>query len=388
MQQRQLKYGCNPNQLSARIYIEEGELPLTILNGNIGYINLLDALNGYQLVRELKQAVKQPAAASFKHVSPAGAAIAKKLSESEAQAFFVSTCDLSDIASAYARARGTDRVSSFGDFIALSDECDESCARLIRPEVSDGIIAPSYTKQALEILSKKRNGAYNIVKIDSSYTPGEIERRQVYGITFEQHRNDITIDEEMLKDIVTKNTCLTEDAKRDLLIALITLKYTQSNSVCYTNGGQTIGVAAGQQSRIHCTNLAGDKADRFNLRLSENVLSLPFKPSISRPDRDNAVDMYVSSAHKELLENWQHYFLSKPAPFTKQQKAEYIASLSGISLGSDAFFPFGDNIIRAAKSGVSYVVQAGGSLRDDEVIATANRYNMVMAMCHARFFHH
>ena len=387
MQERILKYGCNPNQNFARIYTE-GKLPIEILNGNIGYINLLDALNGYQLVRELKTALGKAAAASFKHVSPAGAAIGEPLSDTERKAFLAPVRPLSEIASAYTRARGTDRICSFGDFIALSDECDEDTARVIRPETSDGIIAPSFSKEALDILKKKRKGSYNIVRIDEDYDPGPLEKREVYGISFEQSRNNIVIDESMLKDIVTKNKALTEQAKRDLLLGLITLKYTQSNSVCYVKGGQTIGVGAGQQSRIHCTALAGDKADNFNLRFHEKVLNLQFLDSISRPDKDNLINIYISKDSASLQVGWEKYFLTKPELLSEEEKAKFISEISGVSLASDAFFPFGDNIVRAAKSGVSYVVEAGGSLRDNEVINVADEYDMVMAFCHARFFHH
>lgn len=387
MQERLLKYGNNPNQQPARIYIE-GTLPIEILNGNPGYINLLDGLNAYQLVKELKTTLKKPAAASFKHVSPAGAAIAEPLTDTEARVFFSGTTSLSPMATAYARARGTDRLCSFGDFIALSDECDEDTARLIRHEVSDGIIAPSFSDDALEILKKKRNGSFPIIKIDSNYTPPVSERREVYGITFEQKRNDIVINEDMLSDIVTKNKILPEDAKRDLILSLITLKYTQSNSVCYARGGQTIGVGAGQQSRIHCTRLAGDKADIFNLRFSEKVLALEFKDKLGRPDKDNAIDMYIGKNSADLLKEWDRFFKVKPDTFSEEEKKEYISKITGVSLGSDAFFPFSDNIIRAARSGVSYVVEAGGSTRDAEVISAADSLGMVMAFCHTRFFHH
>lgn len=389
MQEIQLKYGCNPNQIPARIFSDEA-LPIEVLSGKPGYINFLDAFNSWQLVKELEEATGLAAAASFKHVSPAGAAVGNPLSELDRKVYFTGDKELSPIASAYARARGADRMSSFGDFIALSSECDESCARLIRPEVSDGVIAPSYTKEALEILKQKRKGGYNVIKIDKDYTPKAIERRDVFGITFEQGRNDIKIDESMLSDIVTKNKDLPESAKRDLILSLIALKYTQSNSVCYAKDGQTIGVGAGQQSRIHCTRLAGDKADIFNLRRHPKVLELPFIEKIKRPDRDNVIDVYISRDASSVLDgdNWRQFFTVKPNPLTEEEKAEFISKISGVSLGSDAFFPFGDNIERAHKSGVSYVVEAGGSVRDDLVIEAADKYNMVMAFCHTRLFHH
>jgi AICAR transformylase/IMP cyclohydrolase PurH len=370
--------------------MDAGDLPITVLSGKPGYINFLDAFNSYQLVKELKDAVGLPAAASFKHVSPAGAAVGEPLSELDKKVFFVKDRDLSPVAAAYARARGTDRMSSFGDFIALSDECDESVARLIRPEVSDGIIAPGYTAKALEILKKKRNGSYNVIAIDPAYTPKPIERRDVFGITFEQGQNDILIDRSMLDDIVTENRTLSESARRDLLLSLITLKYTQSNSVCYAKGGQTVGVGAGQQSRIHCTRLAGDKADVFFLRRHEKVLGLPCLETIKRPDRDNCIDVYVSKDASSSLDgdNWKSFFFERPDALTEAEKAAYLETIDGVSLGSDAFFPFGDNIERAHKSGVRYVVQPGGSVRDDQVIATCDKYGMVMAFCHTRFFHH
>jgi len=386
MEQRLLKYGCNPNQSNARIYTK-GKLPIEVISGNPGYINLLDALNGYQLVKELKKTTGIAAAASFKHVSPAGAAVGTPLNETEKRAFFTPEDGLSEVAVAYARARGTDRLCSFGDYIALSDECDESCARIIRREVSDGIIAPSYSKRAVEILQKKRNGSFNIIRIDPDYEPEPVERREVYGITFEQMHNSILIDESMLKDIVTVKKEIPKSAVRDLLIALITLKYTQSNSVCYANGGQTTGVGAGQQSRIHCTRLAGDKTDMFNLRFHEKVLTLPFLPDISRPDRDTVVELFILE-DRYIFENWEKYFTVKPDKLTKPEKDEYISKVDGISLASDAFFPFEDNIERAHKSGVRYVVQAGGSIRDRQVIDSADSHGMVMAFCHTRLFHH
>lgn len=389
MQEIVLKYGCNPNQIPARIYTE-GKLPVKVLSGNPGYINFLDAFNAWQLVKELKEMLGKPAAASFKHVSPAGAAIAMELSEVDKVVFSAEKSELSPIASAYVRARGADRLCSFGDFIALSDECDESCARIIRKEVSDGIIAPSFSDEALNILGRKRNGAYNIISIDAGYTPKPIELREVFGITFEQGRNDIKIGESMLGEMVTVNKEMPETAKRDLLISLITLKYTQSNSVCYVENGQTIGVGAGQQSRIHCTRLAGDKADIFHLRRHPKVLELPFSDKVSGPDRDNTIDTYISGA---LFEPGNERVISevlkeRPEPLSKEEKTEYISGIRGVSLGSDAFFPFSDSIERAYKSGVDYIVQAGGSVRDCEIIEAADRYKMVMAFCRTRFFHH
>ncbi len=387
-----LKYGCNPNQKPSRIYVEGGELPVTVLNGKPGYINFLDALNGWQLVRELKQATGLPAAASFKHVSPAGAAVGVPLSDVLRQIYFVpaNAGELSPLACAYARARGADRMSSFGDWIALSDVCDKSTALLIKPEVSDGVIAPGYTDEALEILKSKRKGGYNVVQIDPDYVPDPIERKQVFGVTFEQGRNECRIDEAMLAEIVTANRDLPEEAKRDLMISLITLKYTQSNSVCYVKDGQAIGVGAGQQSRIHCTRLAGSKADNWLLRQHPQVLALPFLPSIGRPDRDNTIDVYISDEPDEVLAEgrWQLYFTERPAPLTKEQKRDWLDRQTGVSLGSDAFFPFGDNIERAHRSGVLYVAQPGGSIRDDQVIETCDRYGMVMCFTHQRLFHH
>ena len=391
MKELELKYGCNPNQKPARVYSETGELPIEVLCGRPGYINLLDALNSWQLVKELKEATGIAAAASFKHVSPAGAALGLPLTPVLRKIYFVPEgAELSPLACAYARARGTDRMSSFGDWIALSDECDEATARLIKPEVSDGVIAPGYTEQALEILKSKRKGNYNIIKIDPAYTPQEIERKQVFGVVFEQRRNDFVIDESLLNDVVTENKTLTPEQKRDLIVALITLKYTQSNSVCYTKDGQTIGVGAGQQSRIHCTRLAGQKADLWHLRQHEKVLALPFRPGIARPDRDNTIDIYLSDDAQEVLRDgaWQNFFTHCPEPMTAQEKRAYLDAVRGVCLGSDAFFPFGDNIERAYKSGVEAVVQPGGSIRDDNVIETCNRYGIAMAFCHMRLFHH
>ena len=386
----ELKYGCNPNQKPSRIFIEEGELPITVLNGKPGYINFLDAFNGWQLVTELKRATGLPAAASFKHVSPAGAAVGLPLSDTLRRIYFVGDGELSPLACAYARARGADRMSSFGDWISLSDVCDESTARLIKPEVSDGVIAPGYTEVALEILRQKRKGGYNIVQIDPAYRPAPVERKQVFGVTFEQGRNEFAIDDALLSDIVTENKELPESARRDLIIALITLKYTQSNSVCYAKDGQAIGIGAGQQSRIHCTRLAGQKADNWLLRQHPKVLALPFVPKLARPDRDNTIDVYISDEADEVLAEgrWQRYFTQRPAPLTAQEKRAWLAQQTGVALGSDAFFPFGDNIERAHRSGVTYVAQPGGSIRDDQVIDTCNLYHMVMAFTHMRLFHH
>lgn len=394
MKEYELKYGCNPNQKPAKIYMENGaELPIEILNGRPGYINLLDAMNSWQLVKEIKDALGLCAAASFKHVSPTSAAVGIKMSEKLKKAVFaddISGLDESPIATAYARARGTDRMSSFGDFIALSDKCDETCAKLIAREVSDGIIAPDYDEEALEILKKKKKGAYNIIKIDAAYVPEPVEKKQVFGITFEQGRNDLKIDETLLNTIVTENKELPREAKRDLIIALITLKYTQSNSVCFAADGQAIGVGAGQQSRIHCTRLAGDKADLWHLRQSEKVLGLPFRDDVKRPERDNAIDIYLSHDPGDVLAdgNWERLFTVKPQPFTKEEQRAYLARIKGVCLASDAFFPFGDNIERAAKSGVSYIAQPGGSVRDENVIETCNKYHMTMAMTGIRLFHH
>lgn len=394
MKEYELKYGCNPNQKPAKIYMENGEeLPIEILNGRPGYINLLDAMNSWQLVKEIKDALGLCAAASFKHVSPTSAAVGVKMSENLKKAVFaddIPGLDESPMATAYARARGTDRMSSFGDFIALSDKCDVTCAKLISREVSDGIIAPDYDEEALEILKKKKKGAYNIIKIDTAYVPAAVEKKQVYGITFEQGRNNLKIDETLLNTIVTENKDLPQEAKRDLIIALITLKYTQSNSVCYAADGQAIGVGAGQQSRIHCTRLAGDKADLWHLRQSERVLRLPFREDVKRPERDNAIDIYLSQDTDDVLAdgNWERLFTVKPQPFSKEEQREYLAKIKGVCLASDAFFPFGDNIERAAKSGVSYIAQPGGSMRDENVIETCNKYHMTMAMTGIRLFHH
>lgn len=394
MKEFELKYGCNPNQKPARIFMEDGsELPVQILSGRPGYINFLDTFNSWQLVKEIKEALGMCAAASFKHVSPTSAAVGLAMTEKQKKAFFVDDIegiDESPIASAYARARGTDRMSSFGDWIALSDKCDVTCARLIKREVSDGVIAPDYDPEALEILKTKRKGNYNIIRIDPDYVPAPLEKKQVYGVTFEQKRNDYKIDTGLFDNIVTENKDLPEEAKRDLVIALITLKYTQSNSVCYAEGGQVIGVGAGQQSRIHCTRLAGEKADKWHLRQHDRVLGLPFKDEIKRPDRDNAIDVYLSEDYEDVTGegNWQLLFTERPEPFPREEQREYLASLSGVSLGSDAFFPFGDNIDRAARSGVTYVAQPGGSIRDDNVIEACDRYGMVMAMTGMRLFHH
>lgn len=389
MKEFELKYGCNPNQKPSRIFMEKGELPIEILSGRPGYINFLDALNSWQLVKELKEALKLPAAASFKHVSPAGAAVGLPLTEELKKAYFAPD-ELSPLACAYARARGTDRMSSFGDWIALSDKCDVSTAMLIKTAVSDGIIAPDYDEEALEILKSKRKGNYNIIKIDPSYKPEPIERKQVFGITFEQGRNEFKIDEALLSNIVTKNKNLPDSAKRDLIISLITLKYTQSNSVCYAYGGQTIGVGAGQQSRIHCTRLAGDKADVWHLRQHPKTLALEFLDEVARPNRDNAIDVYVSNHSEDVLKDgvWQTLFAKKPEPLTEDEKKEYLSKITGISLGSDAFFPFDDNILRARKSGVSYITQPGGSIRDDIVIKTCDELDMVMSFTGMRLFHH
>ena len=394
MKEYELKYGCNPNQKPAKIYMENGEdLPIEILNGRPGYINLLDAMNSWQLVKEIQDALGLCAAASFKHVSPTSAAVGVKMSENLKKAVFaddIPGLDESPMATAYARARGTDRMSSFGDFIALSDKCDVTCAKLISREVSDGIIAPDYDEEALEILKKKKKGAYNIIKIDTAYVPAAVEKKQVYGITFEQGRNNLKIDETLLNTIVTENKELPQEAKRDLIIALITLKYTQSNSVCFAADGQAIGVGAGQQSRIHCTRLAGDKADLWHLRQSERVLGLPFREDVKRPERDNAIDIYLSQDTDDVLAdgNWERLFTVKPQPFSKEEQREYLAKIKGVCLASDAFFPFGDNIERAAKSGVSYIAQPGGSMRDENVIETCNKYHMTMAMTGIRLFHH
>ena len=394
MKEFELKYGCNPNQKPAKIYMANGsELPIEILNGKPGYINFLDALNSWQLVKEIKENLHMAAATSFKHVSPTSAAVGIKMSDSLKKACFVDDIeglDESPLATAYARARGTDRMSSFGDWIALSDVCDVTTAKLIAREVSDGIIAPGYEPEALAILKGKRKGGYNIVKIDESYVPDTVEEKQVFGITFRQGRNNFKIDKELLENIVTENKELPEEAKRDLVIALITLKYTQSNSVCFVKDGQAIGVGAGQQSRIHCTRLAGNKADIWHLRQHEKVLNLPFLDSVRRPDRDNAIDVYISDESEDVLADgiWQTLFSEKPEEFTKEEKKAYLAGISGVSLGSDAFFPFGDNIERAARSGVTYIAEPGGSIRDDNVIDACNRHGMVMAFTGMRLFHH
>ena len=393
MKELALKYGCNPNQKPSRVYMEDGELPIEVLNGRPGYINLLDALNSWQLVKELKEATGMPAAASFKHVSPAGAAVGAPLSETLKQIYFVDDVKipLTPIATAYARARGADRMSSYGDFIALSDTCDEATATLIKREVSDGVIAPDYTPEALQILREKRKGTYNVLKIDTQYKPAPIERKQVFGITFEQGRNEIDLTTDALFDnIPTQNKVFTEEAKRDLKIALITLKYTQSNSVCYVKDGQAIGIGAGQQSRIHCTRLAGQKADNWWLRQCPKVMNLPFKDNVRRADRDNTIDVYMGDEWEDVLREgtWQQFFTERPEPLTREEKKEWIAKNTGVCLGSDAFFPFGDNIERARRSGVSYVAQPGGSIRDDQVIETCDKFGMVMAFTGMRLFHH
>lgn len=393
MKELALKYGCNPNQKPSRIYMEEGELPITILSGRPGYINFLDALNSWQLVKELKAATGLPAAASFKHVSPAGAAVGLPLSDTLKKIYFVDDVDfeLTPLASAYARARGADRMCSYGDFCALSDTCDKETALLIKREVSDGVIAPDYTPEALEILKDKRKGAYNVIKIDPNYVPAPIEKKQVFGITFEQGRNEVKLDDPALfENIPTKNKTFTEDAKRDLIISLITLKYTQSNSVCYVKDGQAIGIGAGQQSRIHCTRLAGSKADEWWLRQCPKVMNLPFKKGIRRADRDNTINIYISDEYEDVLQEgvWQQFFTECPEPLTREERKEWIAKNTGVALGSDAFFPFGDNIERAHKSGVEYIAQAGGSIRDDHVIDTCDKYNIAMAFTGVRLFHH
>ena len=394
MEKFELKYGCNPNQKPAQIYMQDGsQLPIEILCGRPGYINFLDAFNSWQLVKELKEALGLPAVTSFKHVSPTSAAVGIPLPEKLKKACFVDDVeglDESPLACAYARARGTDRMCSFGDWVALSDVCDEVTAKLVQREVSDGIIAPGYTEKALEILKTKRKGNYNIVKIDPNYVPEEIERKQVFGITFQQGRNNFKIDEALLNNLVTANKVLPEEAKRDLIISLITLKYTQSNSVCFAYGGQAIGVGAGQQSRIHCTRLAGSKADTWFLRQYDKVLNLPFREDLSRPNRDNVIDGYINQNEEDVCAegNWQKYFTSRPEPLTQEEKQAYLATISGVSLGSDAFFPFSDNIERAHRSGVSYIAEPGGSIRDDLVIACADGYNMVMAFTGMRLFHH
>ena len=392
MNELMLKYGCNPNQKPSKIFMQDGkDLPVEVLNGKPGYINFLDAFNSWQLVRELKAATGLPAAASFKHVSPAGAAVATVLSDTLKKIYFVDDLELSPIASAYAMARGADRMSSYGDWVALSDTCDVQTAKLLAREVSDGIIAPGYTDEALEVLKTKRKGNYNVIKIDENYVPAPLEHKDVFGITFEQGRNELKIDEAMLmQNIVTENKELTDEAKRDLLIALITLKYTQSNSVCYAKGGQAIGVGAGQQSRIHCTRLAGNKADIWYLRQHPKVMNLPFVDNIRRPDRDNTIDVFISDDYEDVLADgvWQQFFKTKPEPLTREEKKAWLETQSGVSLGSDAFFPFGDNIERAKRSGVEFVAQPGGSIRDDNVIDTCNKYNMTMSFTGIRLFHH
>ena len=392
MNEIELKYGCNPNQKPSRIYMADGsDLPVTVLNGKPGYINFLDALNGIQLVMELKRATGLPAATSFKHVSPAGAAIGRPLSEVEKKIYWVEDMgDLSPLACAYARARGADRMSSFGDFISLSDVCDVDTAKLIKREVSDGVIAPGYEPEALEILKSKKKGGYNVIQIDTNYKPEEIERKQVYGITFEQGRNELVIDKEYFNNIVTENKDLPDSAKADLAIAMITLKYTQSNSVCYAKDGQAIVIGAGQQSRIHCTRLAGQKADNWWLRQSPQVLSLPFKPGIGRADRDNAIDVYMSDDAVDVIGDdvWQNTFTEQPPVFTREERRAWLDKMTGVSLGSDAFFPFGDNIERAHRSGVQYIAEPGGSIRDDNVIETCNKYGIVMSFTGIRLFHH
>lgn len=391
MKELELKYGCNPNQKPSRIFVENGELPIEVLNGKPGYINFLDAFNGWQLVKELKEATGHPAATSFKHVSPVGAAIGLPLSDVEKKIYWVDDLgELSPLACAYARARGADRMSSFGDFISLSDVCDVDTANMIKREVSDGVIAPGYEPEALEILKTKKKGNYNIIKIDPAYKPDPIERKQVFGITFEQGRNEMPIDEEFLGKLVTENKDVPEDAKRDLIIALITLKYTQSNSVCYVKGGQAIGIGAGQQSRIHCTRLAGQKADNWLLRQCPKVLNLPFKEDVGRPNRDNAIDVYMSDDYADVLEDgqWQQFFTEQPEPLTREEKREWLDKMDGVALGSDAFFPFSDNVQRAHRSGVKYIAQPGGSIRDDLVIEACNEYGIAMYFSGMRLFHH
>ncbi len=388
----QLKYGCNPNQKPSRIYMADGtELPIEVLNGKPGYINLLDAFNGWQLVKELKKATGLPAATSFKHVSPAGAAVGKPLSDTLKKIYWVDDLgELSPLACAYARARGADRMSSYGDFIALSDTCDACTAKMIQREVSDGVIAPDYTDEALEILKSKRKGTYNVIKIDESYVPAELETKQVYGISFEQGRNELNVNDELLANVVTDNKNIPDDKKIDLIISLITLKYTQSNSVCYVKDGQAIGIGAGQQSRIHCTRLAGQKADNWWLRQCPKVMELPFKDDVRRADRDNAIDVYIGDEYEDVLRDgeWEKVFTTKPEVLTREEKKEWLAKNTNVCLGSDAFFPFGDNIERAHKSGVEYIAQPGGSIRDDNVIETCNKYNIAMAFTGIRLFHH
>ncbi len=392
MKELELKYGCNPNQKPSRIYMKDGELPIKVLNGKPGYINFLDAFNGWQLVSELKKATGLPAATSFKHVSPAGAAVGLPLSDIEKKIYWVDDMDIefTPLANAYARARGADRMSSFGDFISLSDVCDESTALIIKREVSDGVIAPGYTPEALKILSEKKKGGYNVIEIDPDYVPAPLETKEVFGISFEQGRNELVIDDNFFDNIVTDNKELPEGAKRDLAIAMITLKYTQSNSVCYVKDGQAIGIGAGQQSRIHCTRLAGSKADNWWLRQSPQVLNLPFLDNIGRADRDNSIDLYIGEDYMDVLSDdaWPRIFKEKPPVFTAEEKKAWLAKNTGVSLGSDAFFPFGDNVERAHRSGVEFIAQPGGSIRDDHVISTCNKYNMVMSFTGIRLFHH
>lgn len=391
MKELELKYGCNPNQKPSKIFMKDGsELPIEVLGGKPGYINFLDAFNSWQLVKELKEATGLPAASSFKHVSPAGAAIGTPLSDTLKKIYFVDDLELSPLACAYAKARGADRMSSYGDFIALSDVCDKETALLIKREVSDGVIAPGYTDEALEILRSKRKGGYNIIKIDPEYTPAPVEHKDVYGITFEQGRNELKIGKELLENVVTDNKEIPESAKLDLILSLIALKYTQSNSVCYVKDGQAIGIGAGQQSRIHCTRLAGNKADIWFLRQHPKVLSLPFKADIRRPDRDNTIDVYISDDYMDVLADgvWENFFDQKPEPLSREEKRAWLDQLTGVSVGSDAFFPFGDNIERAHRSGVQYIAQPGGSIRDDNVIETCNKYGMAMAFTGIRLFHH
>ena len=392
MNEFELKYGCNPNQKPSRVFMKDGsELPITVVNGRPGYINLLDALNGWQLVKELKAATRLPAATSFKHVSPAGAAVGLPLTEIEKKIYWVDDLgELSPLASAYARARGADRMSSFGDFIALSDICDKDTAALIKREVSDGVVAPGYTDEALELLKQKKNGNYCVIRIDPDYVPAPIETKDVFGVTFEQGRNELKIDDELFSNIVTDAKEIPESARIDLAIAMITLKYTQSNSVCYVKGGAAIGIGAGQQSRIHCTRLAGDKADKWFLRQSPQVLNLPFKPGIRRPDRDNTIDVYISDDYEDVIGDgeWEKYFTEKPAVFTREERKAWLKNNTDVTLGSDAFFPFGDNVERANRSGVRYIAQPGGSIRDDNVIETCNKYGIVMCFTGIRLFHH
>lgn len=393
MKELALKYGCNPNQKPSRIYMEEGELPIEVINGRPGYINFLDAFNSWQLVKELKEATGLPAAASFKHVSPAGAAVGLLLSDTLKKIYFVDDVDfeLSPLACAYARARGADRMCSYGDFVALSDTCDAATARLIKREVSDGVIAPDYTPEAIEILKAKRKGTYNVIKIDPDFKPAPVERKQVFGVTFEQGRNEVKLDDPALfRDVPTRNKTFPAEAMRDLIIALITLKYTQSNSVCYVKDGQAIGIGAGQQSRIHCTRLAGSKADEWWLRQCPKVMALPFRKDIRRADRDNTINVYISDEYEDVLQDgiWEQFFTEKPQPLTREEKKAWIARNTKVALGSDAFFPFGDNIERAHKSGVEYIAQAGGSIRDDHVIDTCDKYDIAMAFTHVRLFHH